>query len=123
MNWYIKICQNIIDRPRGGHYMDIGHRVYRSELSRLEDNYLWIFNGKDILVIPEMEGDQYATHEQKFKEIENRHDLYMGRYESPTGRLSIKKPISGILAFRTIPEWLVNILNEKFNNITEITVC
>ena len=99
-NWYkiaqyenIEIFENIEDHDES--YISIGHN------QKMFPSYLWIFSGGEIIskqVTSEEPSHRLAFREHSFE------DNYGGRFDSTTGKLSIKRPMLGEISyFRSVP--------------------
>ncbi|KKN07039.1 hypothetical protein LCGC14_1071180 [marine sediment metagenome] len=121
MNWYksfIKICQEEISNPHedGTYYYDLGHTDHANK--PIEPNFMWVYQGGRVLVEEIM---SYETHEEIFGDMDY-DNIYLGRYESDTGELSIRPPLVLVSRFRSTPSFLMDELRRKFPGITKVYV-
>lgn len=115
MNWYrtLKYSQETIQN-HGLEYMDIGHFSENAPVTE-SPNFMWIFYGGDILTIKET--NKNPSHYEAFDYLPDGvlDNIYVGRFESGSGKLSIAKPRKGISQFRPIPEIIIKKLYNKFS--------
>jgi hypothetical protein len=117
MNWY-KNAQlstvDMIDDPKND-YLDIGHF---GELDDEKDiNYLWVFYDGE--VISKEEDWENPVHDHAFPDLPLT-QLYTGRFEESTGKLSILKPFKGPSQFRDPPESILSKLYQTFPSVKQI---
>jgi len=121
MNWYKKANLSDIDivdtkiQDKKLNYLSIGHE---GEMGEEEDiNYLWVFYDGRVLVEPE-DWDT-AVHDVAFPDLPLG-NLYTGRFESGTGKLSILKPSRGASQFREPHKNVLLELYRTFPTIKQI---
>ncbi|KKN07036.1 hypothetical protein LCGC14_1071150 [marine sediment metagenome] len=119
MNWYKRAQRLIENLPKDMSYLDIGHNVYRGDKPRKEPNQLWIYYEGQILIEPETE--ELTRHFYAFDENMLDGSIYSGRYDSYTGALSIS-PNTEMSRMRSIPDFLIRSLKQKFPNIKDMYV-
>lgn len=107
-------------------YFSVGHGDFSEEHGYMPSFIVWAIVGGQLKVSepidPEEEGDAFGgglTHGSLWSHDVTDRD-YKGRYEPQTGRLTIVKPER--LRYREIPNVIMQKLESKFKNITEIRV-
>ncbi len=118
MNWYklaqlsnIEIFEDLKDHNES--YISIGHNI--KELP----SYMWTLSNGEI-ISREITADE-QTHTAAFPGHSFSID-YSGRFDSSTGRLSIKRPGTGPAHFRPVPKSILFKLYQKFPRIKQIYV-
>lgn len=107
-------------------YFSIGHGDFNEEHGYMPAFVVWaIISGQlkvSKLIDPEKEGDNFGggqTHGSLWGHDVTDRD-FKGRYEPETGRLSIVKSFR--FQHREIPDIIMQKLESKFKNITEIQI-
>jgi len=92
-------------------YLDIGHKYFSSDNSeKSEENYMWYFDGEHVQVAKETK--EVPSHVDAFAVVKKWDDLYSGRYESATGKISIHKPYRK--RFLDVPNIVISRLQDVF---------
>jgi hypothetical protein len=112
MNWYKRhiLSQKVTKESQT--YLDIGHLDYEGSYENRHPNILWILMGGSIATAEE--NDKTPTHNDAFPFIDLA-QVYYGRYDPDTERLSLVRPTKGIREFKDIPMKLITLLDQKFN--------
>ena len=119
MNWYKKAqLSNVEMIPYTGDdpdssYTDIGHEGD----GIIDNNYIWVFYDGDILSVKETW--ETPTHSEIFPNLQLG-ELYTGRFEEKTDRLSILKPNKGPFQYKEVPEKILSKLYQKFPSVKQI---
>jgi len=122
MNWYKKAQEmNVLDKveefdpeTHNINYLDIGHKAYFEEVKNPKKNkeYLWVYFNDELLI---EKSNYYIAHRDAFPQIDEWENLFYGRFDSSSGKLSL-----GIPRYKTklldysIPRKLMLKLMNKF---------
>lgn len=109
---------------KANQYFSIGHGDFSDEHGFNPKYIVWAFINNDVRVGPTVKINQDTgdpiddyTHGTKWGHGVT-DQVYKGRYEPQTGRLSIVKPASS--AMRPVPSFVMERLRKKFRKITQV---
>ena len=110
--WLKRVLSYSNDEQEANHYFSIGHGDYDEESESEPDYIIWTYLGGRIVKGPLNTGTHGSLWGHGVTD-----NVYKGRYEPTTGRLSIVKPWD---RQKEPVDMVVRALNRTFDHITEI---